>query len=531
MGERPNFLFIITDQQRADHLGCYGNTVLRTPNVDALAARGARFERFYVASPVCMPNRATLLTGRMPTLHKVRMNGIPLHFDQVTFPQLLRASGYRTALIGKAHFQNMTDRAPMLTRRAADSLIRIAGFDEPTRNSVATAGYDQERRSRWRDPGHHIVTPYYGFDEVELCNDHGDKAFGDYERWATRREPRFDALRGAANAACDATPVLPQAWRTRVPEELYSTHYVAERATAWLEQHASSGTRKPFFLALSFPDPHHPFTPPGRYWNLYSPEDVTPPRTCRTPATSAPPHVRWLHAQHAAGSALRDSALAFAVSADEARVAMALTYGMIAMIDDRIGDVLRALTRAGVASNTVVVFTSDHGDLMGDHGLLLKAPIHYQGLIRVPFIWSEPGRQSGDTRDDLCGTLDIATTILQRAGIAPPQGMQGRNLFDRTTVPRLREPDSMLVEDETQGASLGFEEPIRMRTLVTRRWRLTLHRNQGWGELYDLENDPDENRNLWAQPDARENCNALVETLARKMMDLSDGSPLPTARA
>jgi arylsulfatase A-like enzyme len=102
MNERPNFLLIITDQHRADHLGCYGNTVLRTPNIDRLAARGTLFERFYAASPVCMPNRATWLTGRMPSLHRVRSNGIPLHFSNVTFPEVLRASGYRTALIGKS---------------------------------------------------------------------------------------------------------------------------------------------------------------------------------------------------------------------------------------------------------------------------------------------------------------------------------------------------------------------------------------------------------------------------------------------
>ena len=110
MAKRPNFLFIITDQHRADHLGCYGNPIVRTPNIDALALRGTRFSRFYVACPICMPNRATLMTGRMPSLHGVRQNGTPLSVDATTFPELLSAAGYSTALVGKGHLQNISDR-------------------------------------------------------------------------------------------------------------------------------------------------------------------------------------------------------------------------------------------------------------------------------------------------------------------------------------------------------------------------------------------------------------------------------------
>ena len=393
MSERPNFLFIITDQHRADHLGCYGNTVLRTPNIDALAARGTLFERFYVASPVCMPNRATWLTGRMPSLHRVRSNGIPLHFSNVTFPELLRASGYRTALIGKSHLQNMTDRPPA---QGPDdpALTHVAGFDEATRARVDTADYEQERRSRWRDPDHRIKTPYYGFDEVELCNDHGDGTFGDYERWATLKEPLLERLRGRVHATPDSRYAAPQAWRTCVPEELYSTHYIAERAIGWINRHADEHATEPFFLALSFPDPHHPFTPPGRYWDLYSPDDVAAPPTCRPPDAATPPHVRWLHAERAAGRAVLDTAMPFAVTLREAREAIALTYGMIGMIDERIGRVLAALERTDLAPHTVVIFTSDHGDFMGDHGLMLKGALHYQGLIRVPFIWADPQQNS-----------------------------------------------------------------------------------------------------------------------------------------
>lgn len=531
MAERPNFLFIITDQQRADHLGCYGNGVLKTPNIDAIAARGTRFDRFYVASPVCMPNRATWLTGRMPSLHKVRSNGIPLNFSNVTFPELLHARGWRTALIGKSHIQNMTDRAPVLISSDQRERACAAELRDAMRCRIDTEDYSQERRSRWRDPAHRIATPYYGFAEVELCNDHGDGTFGDYERWARHREPRFLELRGRAHATADTRYTAPQAWRTRVPEDLYSTHFVAERASAWLERHAREHADEPFFLALSFPDPHHPFTPPGRYWDYYDPADIAAPHTCRQPDESAPPHVRWLHAERAAGRAVLDSSLPFAVSPREARETIALTYGMIAMIDERIGRVLSALERTGLADHTVVAFTSDHGDFMGDHGLMLKAPIHYDGLIRVPFIWSDPQQYNVATSTELAGTVDIAATVLNRAGVPPVNGMQGRNLFPSRPRELPAAPDCMLIEDETQSAYCGFKHPVRARTLVTQHWRLTIYRETEWGEMYELTKDPAEERNLWNTQVNRRAQRDLLEMLARSMLSACDQSPLPTARA
>jgi arylsulfatase A-like enzyme len=530
MDERPNFLFIITDQHRADHLGCYGNTLLRTSNIDGLAARGTLFERCYVASPVCMPNRATWLTGRMPSLHGVRSNGIPLHFSNVTFPELLRASGYRTALVGKSHLQNMTERPP--ARGPLDAAVaHMGGLDEATRARIDTADYEQERPSRWRDPSHHIETPYYGFDEVQLCNGHGDDTFGDYERWATLKEPLLERLRGRVHATADSRYATPQAWRTRVPEELYSTHYIAERAVEWLDRHARHRASEPFFLVLSFPDPHHPFTPPGRYWDLYDPADVAAPRTCGAPGDGTPAHVQWLHAQRASGRAVLDTAMPFAVTPREACEAIALTYGMIAMIDERIGRVLATLQGTDLAPHTVVVFTSDHGDFMGDHGLMLKGAVHYQGLIRVPLIWAEPQGRSATRCFELAATLDIGPTVLARAGIAAPNGMQGRTLPGAGSDAGAPEPDSILIEEDTQAANLGFDHPIRVRTLVTKRFRLSLYLGTEWGELYDLAEDPHEERNLWNDGTTREIRSSLILMLTQKMMTMCDRSPLATARA
>jgi arylsulfatase A-like enzyme len=531
MKDRPNVLLVLTDQQRADHLGCYGNQVLHTPNIDALATRGVVFERFYVTSPVCMPNRASLMTGRLPSLHGVRSNGLSLHFGNVVFTELLRVAGYRTALVGKSHLQNMTDREPLIKPVTLKGLERFGENPEARHRSARGAEYEQELRSRWSDSRHRIRTPYYGFEHVELCNGHGDDAFGDYSRWLAERHSDPGSLCGPANALPDSHYSAPQAWRTRVPEELYSTHYVAERSVSWLKEHAQSGGDRPFFLMASFPDPHHPFTPPGRYWDSYRPEDIALPRTCRPPTKSTPPHVRWLHEQRASGRWPVDTPRLFATSEREAREIIALTYGMIRMIDDRVGLLLAALRETGLDRRTIVIFTSDHGDYMGDHGLMLKGPMHYEGVVRVPFIWTEPGNAQGKHSSALAGTLDVARTILARAGIDGYNGMQGRSLMPVVEGRDEQGADAVLIEEDSQRAYLGFAEPIRVRTVVTKRWRLTLYRGVQWGELYDLENDPDEERNLWDDAGYHGIRAAMAELLARAMMDACDRSPFPTRSA
>lgn len=144
----PSFILFVTDQQRADYLGCYGHPVVRTPNIDAIAAKGTRFERFYVASPVCMVNRASLMTGRMPSVHGVRMNGIPLSQQQATFVEVLRSAGYATALVGKSHLQNMVDIAPYVSREARRGRAPADNLAEARR--PYPGDYDQELPSRWR---------------------------------------------------------------------------------------------------------------------------------------------------------------------------------------------------------------------------------------------------------------------------------------------------------------------------------------------------------------------------------------------
>ena len=197
--DRPNFLLIMTDQQRADHLGCSGHRVLQTPNIDSIADRGVTFDRFYVATPICMPNRATLMTGRMPSVHGVRHNGIPLSLRATTFVELMRQAGYRTAMVGKSHLQNMLDRPPLVPDTRDPALAKPP--PELDEASQAEPGrYDQEYALRWRrDPERTMDLPYYGFETVDLAIQHADQVDGHYTGWLAERrwDRRFSSAVGA----------------------------------------------------------------------------------------------------------------------------------------------------------------------------------------------------------------------------------------------------------------------------------------------------------------------------------------------
>lgn len=530
MSKQPNFLIFLTDQHRADHLGCYGNVVVKTPNIDALAAKGSRFDRAYVANPVCMPNRGSMMTGRMPSIHGGRGNGVPLPLDSVTFADVLADVGYRTALIGKSHLQNMEDKPSMLPRAEADpNQIVSTRYPEARVEDFDSPQYSQELRSNWDNPKHGLTLPYYGFQEVFLCNNHADECFGDYSRWLQAHHPEMVDRVGRKHGVKDANFVAPQAWHTQLSEEQYPTHYVAQQASEWLVAHQRAHAEQPFALVCSFPDPHHPWTPPGKYWDMYDPQDIELPLSAKY-QENASTWVNWLSQDRSAGRSELEGQRMFAANEREIREIIALTYGMITNIDDRIGMVMQALRSSGADANTVVVFTSDHGDLMGDHGLMLKGPLHYQGLIRVPFIWREPspGANSVAVRNDLVSSIDLAATILIRANVGAPNGVQGKPLFNAVGAPKESGRAAVLIEECQQRVYLGFDRAVQVRTLVTHTHRISVFREGKLGELYDLTADPQEQINLWDAPQALDLKCELLDQLVRSLVDHADASPLPT---
>lgn len=518
MTRRPNFLYIITDQQRADHLGCYGNSVVRTPAIDALASRGVRFERFTVATPICMPNRSTLMTGRMPSLHGSRHNGIPLSLGAVTFVDLLAAAGWQTSIVGKCHLQGISGKPPRLGMPAPDPRFVQPPPHLAESRPPAPGRYDQELPALWRDdPAHDLDLPYYGFQRASLCIGHGDAVEGHYGRWLDREHPGVRALRGRQAELPGNTTALTDAWRTAVPEDCHSTTYVADETCCELGRLAADD--RPFFLQCSFPDPHHPFTPPGRYWDMYRPEDVALPASFHA-GSGAPRHLAELHAaRDESRQSGRNSVVA--VSERQAREAIALTYGSISFIDAAIARVLSRLDDLGLSEDTVIVFNSDHGDFMGDHQLLLKGALHYRGLIRVPFIWVDPSAAGPRVTHELAGTIDVARTVLARAGLAPSNGMQGRDLLSSPA------PEFMIVEDHQRFGYMGLADGFHVRTLLGTQHRLTLYEDgRTWGELYDLEADPEERDNRYDDPRMAGLRGELTTALAARLMALSDTSPL-----
>ncbi len=524
--KRPNFILFVTDQHRADHLGCYGNRIVKTPNIDSLAADGCVFDEFHVATPICQPNRASLMTGRMPSVHGVQINGRELSFGEMTFVDMLRQSGYRTGLAGKSHLQNIT---------AVPAPWPGKGKQLPFDSNKKFPGvYGQEVWKRWEDdPAFDLTLPYYGFEKVALTIGHAEEQYGHWRRWAREQLPEIDRLIGPDNAI--PTPqlklaALRQAWRTRVPEELYPTRYIADRTCDLIDEFA--GSQEPFFIQCSFPDPHHPFTPPGRFWDMYRPEDVELPASFNAALVDAPPPIEWLRNSRVENASAKPGYGAFACDEQEVREGIALNYGGISCVDDAVGRVLAKLQELGIDDDTVVMFTADHGELLGDRGLMFKGGLHYDTLTRVPFVWRDTSDARASRRSNgLAQTTDIAVSVLDRAGLLPANGMQGKSLIPVMTGAVESVRDRLVIEEEGQRTDFGLDRRNRMRTLRTADHRLTIYDGQPWGEMYDLENDPHELRNLWNDAASSGLKGELGTQLAYEMMDLADTSPYPDASA
>lgn len=512
--EKPNFLFLITDQHRADHTGFGGNSVVQTPQLDALAERSVRFDRAYVANPICMPNRSTILTGRQPSVHGTRFNGVSLDPSNETFVRVLADAGWRTALFGKGHFQNMGHGAG-----AAENFFSAPGDAVKRANPEGWDLYenlDRHRKER-------VVFPdrYYGFEHVDLTVDHGDRCGGHYYQWLMEQGVVPEQLQGPENAL-EHFPDWNQIYKTALPEELYPTSYITEQSLAWLDDAARKD--EPFFLYCSYPDPHHPFTPPGRFWEMYEPAGLSLPESFEDPHTGS---LEIFRSRLRHRGKQRFPIAPFSPTEAQWRRSAAAEYGMISMIDEGVGRILARVEDLGLSEQTVVVFTSDHGDMFGDHGMMLKGGMHYEGCVRVPLLIASPGRSPGVCRS-LAGSIDLAQTLLELAKIPAYHGMQGTSLVPLLDDPSERVRDSLVIEEDELFDMAGVGEHLRMRTLITEEARLTFYQGSEQGELFDLKNDPGEMSNRFSEPDARSVRAELTERLSRRMMEYADVTPKPT---
>ena len=494
MSERMNVLFFITDQQRADHLSCAGNTVLKTPHIDSIGNGGIRFTKYFCATPICMPNRGSFFTGSYPSVHGTRSNGINLNPDIPTISGILKNQGYHTVSIGKTHFN-----------------FYAFPYKKKKDHSLEVIPYWMSGKLKSPFP-----TPYYGFDEVKLTVGHGDVCAGHYLEWL--EEIGYDKLDFLKNRLI---AIYENYYETVLPEELYPSTYITDQTVEFLERYSEGQYGdKPFFMHCSYNDPHHPVCPPGRYMDMYGPNDIKLPDNFEDGKN--------LLNHEFLGEILRDSRfphlLPQKVDEETAKTFTALTYGSIALIDDGIGKILKALENRGLAENTMVIFTSDHGDYCGDHGLILKGPAHYRSIINMPLLWKVPGITKTGVSDSLIDTVDLPKTILNLLGVREklhPEGFQGYDVTSILTNPADKVRERLLIEHDEEIVS---DRIFRGRTLITEKHRLSLYEGfEKMGDIFDYENDPSEIDNLWSKN--RDLKNILIEEQLREIIRLRPRLP------
>jgi arylsulfatase len=454
MSERPNILWICTDQQRYDTIGALGNAYVSTPNIDRLAAEGVAFSRAYCQSPICTPSRASFLSGMYASAVHVNGNGNEAFPDQPPLvTKLLADQGYDCGLIGKLHLSSAYGR-----------------IEPRVDDGYRYWQYSHAPRDDWPQ-GH------------------------DYADWVRSK--------GQVLGELTQSPA-------GVPAEYHQTTWCAEKTIDFIQE-AREG---PWLASVNIYDPHPPFNPPQAYRDMFDPAAMPGPlfrasdlsqqqklagvdfqSQVRTPDEL---DIRSPIVPRSPGQG--GSPEAEAPGSRDAKTLQAAYYAMIKLIDDQVGRMLDALAETGQRERTVVIFTSDHGEMLGDHGLIQKGCRFYEGLVRVPLIWSWPGHfPAGLKSDALVELTDLAPTLLALAGEAIPERMQGRSLLPLLTGEAPPDHHRNFVRCEYYDA-LDLPDGTFATMYRDESYKLVVYHGHGLGELYDLDNDPGEFDNLWDDP-------------------------------
>jgi arylsulfatase A-like enzyme len=445
---RPNILFLLADEMRADCLGVAGHAMVKTPNLDRLAQRGVRFTHAYAASPVCSPDRAVLFTGRYPHVNGVELNGQKFAEGEVALPQLLRRHGYATAMSGKLHLHHTPD-----------------WFDE-----------------EWIVAGGKRGNPYTDYIREKVPGLKGG--------------PRVAAKPGTLITYGESFPL--RIGTSVLPDELYEEAWVADRAIEFLLKQKRGD--KPWFLFVSMLKPHSPFVVPEPYASMYDPKKIALPETF-DPKAQPPAHLR--RARH------------FINDPEVLRQVAAHYYGAVTMVDRHMGRVLKALEEFGFADNTIVLFTADHGNMLGERNRMFKGCM-YSSSVRVPQLLYAPDAVEGSkVCDYVHDHTAIMPTLLDLAGLPIPEGMQNQSLR-----PSIRGGD-------TSGGT-AFAE-LHERMVATADWKLIApYKKQGeaYG-LYHLAKDPHEQNNLYDKPEAAAVQKRLMEAMEHRWAQKPPSVKLP----
>ena len=493
-----NILFIMCDQLRWDYLSCYGHPYLKTPNIDTLAARGVRFNRAYVQSPICGASRMSTYTGRYVQSHGAAWNGFPLKVGEMTLGDYLRPLGMRTALVGKTHMEADVEGMARLGIDPQSIIgVRVAecGFEPYERDDgLHGMGPDGSRYSP-RRPRYNAYLNELGYDGENPWHDWANAAEGDGNMLASGW-----AMRHARKAA-------------RVREKDSETPYMTRRGIDFMREVGDA----PWCLHLSYIKPHWPYIAPAPYNTMYGADDVVP--ALRSENERRDPHpVYGTFMAHRVSKTF---------SRDEVRREVIPVYmGLIKQIDDQMGVLFRFMEQHDLFDNTMIVFTSDHGDYLGDHWLGDKDFFH-EPSIRVPLIVYDPSPQADKARGSVCDELveaiDLAPTFLAVAGGDPAKEshrLEGRSLLpliygDRPTTWRAFAVSEYDFGMMPASAELGLKpRDARLFMIADKRWKL-IHAIGFRPMLFDRAKDPQELHDLGADPKFESDRERLLAALAR----------------
>ncbi len=457
-----NIVFLLADQLRADAIGCYGNTLIRTPHIDRLAHEGILFEQAFCQHPQCAPSRSSFMTGRYPHISGCISNHVTMAENESTFADFFRSENYTTYAVGKTHLSETKNKS---------------GFE----HAQISGGQNSD-----------ALTP-------EVLGK-------DYKDWLKANGFWDQAVSAYADHGSDEYRNNFQALPTTLPAEAYIDCWAGDRAIEFIESHDQS---RPFLLFAGFPNPHHPFDPPEPYASMYKPEDMPIPSTFGSDLTNKPPQqLRYKQKGRAnIGSNYEH------LSEDQLRQIIAYYYGSISLVDDQVGKILQALERTHCIDDTLIIFTSDHGELLGHHGLLLKStdayPILYDKSLQVPLIFHHPQQAKKNHRESTpVELLDLFPTMANMAGLEPPPELQGLDL------------SPVLKGQPYTGRNTIYAESGAVKMLRGNEWKLIYYPGQSYGELYNLQDDPDESHNLFASSAHLPIRNQLIQSLLDRLITM-----------
>jgi len=472
MAEKPNILLIFPDQHRGDVMGCAGSPVAKTANLDRLAEEGVSFTRCCTNSPLCMPARASLMSGQYVNEHGVWNNAVSANRHGPSHVRNIRDAGYHTAIIGKTH-------------------LYVHGGAIDTRKHVHELndwGFTDIHELTGPRASANVDSPYTEYlAERGLLDTHREYMH------KYNKEMREGKLR-----PWDEPP-------TPLPAQHHLDSYTGQTAVNWIRNYSED---KPFYLQLLFPGPHDPFDSPTEYRAMYRPEDM-PVGIMDRPTEPIPPYVDFV---------LRWSGLD-GMTEKQKQIMRVHYYAKVTLIDDAIGRVLRALEERGLMDNTWIIYTSDHGEMLGDHFMSHKI-VFYEGALNIPCIIRPPGGIKGWKSSALIDQIDVAASLINIAGAKPLTGSDGRSL-----VPQVKAgPDGPQAQ---QGKEAIFSEVFGFSMVRTERYKMAIDsRTRQPVELYDMVEDPDELRNLVEDPSMDKLRRELLEQYISRLLSRLDEEKL-----